>query len=96
MCIDDSLADNIIGTHAAEALRNRLDDIRAADSVNDLLAGSPEAGQHGGVDCHRVKLNDDAWLTFVPNHIKPCQDSFGCTDWSRVRRVRIVAVGRLK
>ncbi len=51
VCIDSALADQTLGPAAAEALRNRLVDIRAADSVYDLLAGHPAAGMHDGVEC---------------------------------------------
>lgn len=92
VCIDGVLADQTLGVAVAEALRNRLDDIRAADSVNDLLAGQPAAGVHDGVECYRVNLVDDSRLVFIPSHNKPPINAQGGVDWLRVRRVRIVAV----
>jgi hypothetical protein len=92
VCIDSALADQTLGAAAAEALRNRLDDIRAADSVYDLLAGQPAAGVHNGVECYRVSLVNGARLVFVPSHNVSRINAQGAVDWTRVRRVRIMAV----
>lgn len=93
LCIDESIADQTLGTSAAEALHNRLDDIRAADTVHELLAGRPQAAQFGDQDCYRLEIGDGTWLTFVPNHIKPRVDANGRADWGKVRRVRVIGVG---
>lgn len=93
VCIDGALADQTLGPAVAEALRNRLVDIRAADSVYDLLAGQPAADMHDSVECYRVNLVDGARLILVPNHNTPRIDAQGAVDWARVRRVRIMAVG---
>ncbi len=93
VCIDGALADQSLGVVAAEGLRNRLVDIRAADSVYDLLAGQPSAGMHDGVECYRVRLDDGVYLTVVPNHNVLRINAKGGTDWTRVRRIRLVAVG---
>lgn len=92
-CIDESIADQKFGTLAAEALRNRLDDIRAADSVHELLAGRPREARFVDQDCYRLDIGDDTWLTIIPNHFQPRVDANGRPDWDRVRRVRIMAVG---
>lgn len=96
LCTDESISEQALGVRAAEALRNRLDDIRAAESVYDLLAGQPQPGKHNGADCYRLHLGDDIWLTAVPGHVTPRVDGAGNADWGRVRRLRIVAVGRLE
>ena len=93
LCIDESIADQKLGTVAAEALRNRLDDIRAADTVHELLAGRPRATRIGDQDCYRIDIGDDTCLTIIPNHIKSRVDANGRPDWARVRRVRVMAVG---
>jgi hypothetical protein len=93
VCIDGALADQTLGLAAAEALRNRLVDIRAADNVYDLLAGQPAVDMDDGVECYRVNLVDGARIIFVPNHNTPRIDPQGAVEWARVRRVRIVAIG---
>ena len=93
LCSDDLIADQKLGICIAEALRNRLNDIRAADSVHELLAGRPRAARYGDQDCYRLDIGDEAWLTLIPNHIKPRLDADGRPDWDRVRRVRVMEVG---
>lgn len=80
----------------ADGLRNRLDDMRAADSVLQLPAGRPRRDLCNGVDCYRVEFYKDLWLTIVPNHLEPRMNAEGATDWARVRRIRIVGVGELE
>ena len=93
LCIDESIADQKFGIVAAEALRNRIGDIRAADAVHELLAGRPQAVRLGDEDCYRLEIEYGTWLTIVPNHVKPRMDANGKPDWGRIRRVRVMAVG---
>ena len=93
LCFDESIAEQKFGNVAAEALRNRLDDIRAADAVHELLAGHPHAAQLGNQHCYRLEIEGGKWLIIVPNHITPRVDGEGRPDWGKVRRVRVIAVG---
>lgn len=93
LCISDSIADHEFGSTAAEALRNRLDDIRAADCVDELLAGHPHATQLAGQDCYQLEFAKGRWLWIAPNHINPRVIADGTPDWGRVRRVLVIAVG---
>jgi hypothetical protein len=70
-----------------------LGDIRAADSVDELVAGSPRGEQIGGTHAYRVDLVEGASIVFAPNHVKPRVLDDGTPDWGRVRRVRITHVG---
>jgi proteic killer suppression protein len=96
LCIDESIADERLGTAVAESLRNRLSDIRAADSIHELLAGRPQAVRFGDQDGYRLEIEAGTWLIVVPNHIKPRADVDGRPDWGSVRRVCVVAVGDLE
>lgn len=96
LCIDESLVERLFCPEAAGGLRNRLDDMRAADSVLQLPAGRPRRDLCDGVDCYRVEFYKDLWLTIIPNHLEPRMNAQGATDWGRVRRVRIVSVGELE
>jgi len=93
LCTDESLADDTFGTVVATALRNRLGDIRAADSVLELLAGRPTQGLYVDQHCYRLEIAVGIWLTIVPNHNSPRVDASGAPLWERVRRVRVLAVG---
>lgn len=92
MCEDDRLASERLGASAAEALRNRLGDIRGADNMYDVLAGNPKTGKYQNADCYRLELSDGFRLTVVPNHQIPRTSLNGETDWNLVRRVKVVSL----
>lgn len=81
-----------LGATAAGALRNRLSDLRAAESVTDVLAGRPRNLSVNGLDCFQFDLADQFVLTITSNHAPARLDARGHTDWLRVRRVKVVSV----
>ena len=91
-CEQEAAAIELLGVTAAETLMGRLSDIRAAEAISDVVAGSPQHGQYGEVDCIRFSLGDGAVLVLTPNHSKPRLDDAGNADWPNVRRVRVVAL----
>jgi hypothetical protein len=92
LCVDESLADQRFGHEEAEALRKRLNDVRAADSVLELVAGSPQAGLWKGCECYQIHLGPANRLTIVPNHEKPRHTAVGKIDLPRVWRVCVVEI----
>lgn len=92
MCEDDRLASERFCTAAAEALKNRLADIRGADNMCDVLAGNPRTGKYQGADSYQLDLSDGFRLTVVPNHRIPRRSLNGETDWELVRRVKVVSL----
>jgi hypothetical protein len=92
LCDDESVAFQRLGTDAADALKHRLADIRAADSIDDVVAGRPQRGKYLDSDCIRFELAGSHQLTVVPNHAPPRNDAHGHTVWDKVRRVRVVAL----
>lgn len=91
-CEQEAAAIELLGVMAAETLMVRLSDIWAAEAISDVVAGNPQYGQHGGVDCIRFSLGDGAVLTLTPNHSTPRFNDAGNTDWVNVRRVRVVSL----
>jgi hypothetical protein len=91
LCEDQSKAAEVFGEAVVDALRRRLADIRAADSLRDLVVGSPT-----------IESGDDPQVTFAlagthrlvcrTNHRTPLLDSSGRTDWYRVRRLLVTAI----
>ena len=92
VCEQETVAIGRLGAAAAEVLKNRLADLRAADALHEVLVGSPERGLHGSVDCFRFVLGQGFVLTVVANHAPPRTNRAGNTDWARVRRIRVVAL----
>lgn len=92
MCEIESLAIDAIGAPAAEALKRRLSDIRAAAAINEVLAGRPQTVTANGVACRQFHLSTELVLRVVPNHVKPRLAADGAPDWERIRRVRVISV----
>jgi hypothetical protein len=92
MCEHEATAIGRLGTLPAEALKNRLSDIQAADFINDVVAGRPRSNVVSGVECFQFDLADQYVLTVAPNHAPPRLDGNGLADWSRIRRVKVVSV----
>jgi len=92
LCENEALASHSLGPAAAESLKHRLSDIRAADSMHDVPAGRPRMGKFQNMDCYRLELADGRSLVVLPNHAPPRNNAAGETDWGWVRRVKVVAL----
>lgn len=92
MCESEAKAIGILGVSAADALKNRLSDIRAADHIQDVLAGHPRNCRSGTNEYYQLDLADQYVLTISANHAEPRTSVNGNTDWLRVRRVKVVKV----
>ena len=95
LCNDDRLAQREWGKPQADALGHRLDDLRAARSLEDL--------RHSAGDLHELKgdragqlsmkLKGGDRLIVEPSHDPPPRKPDGGLDWSQVTAIRIVEVG---
>ena len=94
MCEHEATAIARLGIFAAEELKNRLSDIRVADLIGDVLAGRPRTNVLLSVECFQFDLADHYVLTVTANHAPPRLDEHGRTNWSRVRRVKVMSVER--
>lgn len=92
MCADEEAASQKLNQEAAEALKRRISDIRAADSIDEVLAGKPSAGMHEGAECYFIELPSSFRLTVVPAHVKPRVKLDGSADWGCIRRVKVVSL----
>ena len=92
MCEHEAVALEQLGQLAAGALKNRLSDLYGADFIADVLAGRPRQLSSNGVDCIQFDLAERYTLTVSPNHVPPRNKPNGHTDWSRVRRIKIISV----
>lgn len=92
MCEHEAVALKQLGQLAADALRNRLSDLHTADFIDEVLAGRPRHISIDGIDCVQFDLAERYTLTVSPNHVPPRNAPDGQTDWSRVRRIKIIRV----
>ena len=93
LCTIDNTAVRELGQKGAETLKNRLADIDAAESISEVLAGSPRRALVADQDCYLIDLADSLVLTLRCNHVNPKRDKQGQIDWTRVRRVKVISVG---
>lgn len=93
VCEDGDVARLGIDAHVNDALRDRLADLRAADSVLGLpgvelvTANEPQPTM-------RVTLAPGVALVAKPNHRQPPRADDGSVDWNRVRRIQIIGLSR--
>lgn len=92
LCEDESLAAHALGPDCAEVLKRRLADLRAANSIFDILVGQPQAGEYMEMECYRIRLINGKCLTILSNHTPPRTNAAGTTDWEWVRRIRVVSL----
>ena len=92
LCESQLKADRELGTKVAARLRDRLADIRAADTVADLAAGRPREIEGGRPRCFSLELADGYHLVFCANHNRIPVNETGGVDWSRVTRIKILQI----
>ena len=91
ICEDNAVAVKELGSPAAEALQQRLADLRAAETIGDLIVGSPRASGTDGATL-TITLTETAHTVWAANHVNPPRDQTGRVDWTRTRRVRLLQI----
>ncbi len=90
LCASRIKLDRRLGTEVAAALRHRLADLRAAATIHELILNRPcplnESGQLA------MDVAGGIRLVFCPNHNTMPTDRSGKIDWTRVTRIKIVAI----
>lgn len=93
ICEDEAKAAQHFHPEVVASLKRRLADLRAADSVDDLIAGRPRlTSDHSPVI--RLALVDEYELVCQMNHPNPPLDADGKLDWSRVRRLKVTLIAK--
>ena len=93
ICEDDAVAVKELGSPAAEALRQRLADLRAAESISDLLVGNPRTSGAENVNL-TIDLTATARTIWSQNQTTPLRTPLGDIDWKRTGRVRLVEIAK--
>ncbi|HCF99023.1 MAG TPA: hypothetical protein DEV93_00600 [Chloroflexi bacterium] len=91
ICEQADLASDKFGHEVAAELRARIADLRAAESVADIVAGQPRLLDD---DDPRLILTlvDVVEMVIRPNHVLGWQGVRGPFEWQNVRRIRIDAL----
>src|ERR1700735_1976527 len=89
LCEDKSIAERELGVEAAGRLTLRLADLRAAESLADILVGDLVQYLWPATTELSFGLNGFRLVLRVNHHVVPV-DNIGDIDWKRVRRVKIL------
>ena len=81
-----------MGSEAAEMLKHRIADLRAAITINDLVVGSPRVLANTSGLYMSINLRDGQKLIFCANHVENPTCDTGDVDWSRVSRIKILRI----
>jgi proteic killer suppression protein len=94
LCESAARAEAELGLEAADALKHRLADLRAAGSVDDLPVGHPRVAKQNDSKVMLVDFYRRHSLVFCVNHPKPPKMASGAIDWTRVSRIKILRIGQ--
>ena len=93
LCEKHAVAEKKLGAASARKLRVRLDDLEAAATVTDLVAGSPHPLKNDRHGQFAVNLAGGWRLVFSPRHVPvPTKEDFSI-DWSQVTIITIEYIG---
>jgi len=92
MCEDDKYANKKIGNVCLKKLKARISDVLAAESVSELIAGSPHPLIGDREGHYSITICRGNRLIFVPaNNPTPLTES-NKIDWPNVTKIRITEI----
>lgn len=86
-------AENLYGVTTSSKLRARIADITAAKVVSDLNFALPRTITYQGANCICLDIFEDIKMIICSNH--PKMAKLETIDWSKVKRVRILKIGKV-
>ncbi len=94
ICEKEASAVDAFGVAGVGALKRRLADLRAANSVEDLVAGRPT--QLDGADAGQlsIPLTKNLRMVLSANHPHNPTTENGDINWAQVRRVKLQRIER--
>lgn len=94
ICEHEFEARHALGQSVAQLLKHRLADLIAADSLQDLLAGSPRVLEADSGPQLIIELADGYQMCLVPNHPGSSLDSSDIHEWTSTRRLKIISISK--
>lgn len=94
LCVNESIAKQVLGLPLASSLKKRLADLSAASMVADIfgLPGRPRELTGYNQEKIAVNLIDNHLLLFTSGHLNTPYLPTGTVDWSNVRRIKILGI----
>jgi hypothetical protein len=96
LCEKEAKARRELGPEVAQKLKHRLADMRAAESPKDLIVGRPRETESANPGCFVIDLAAGLLLSFCANHKRVPLLTSGGVDWSKVNRIKILAIGNAR
>ena len=93
LCENERIGTRKLGAQGAKKLRRRLADMRAAQTVTDLIAGRPHPLKGDRARQFAVDLDGARRLVFTAANDPPPTQDDGSVDWRQVTAVTIVFIG---
>lgn len=93
LCRSEVRARRKFGALVADELKQVIADLRAAKSINDLVANPPV--HSGQLDELVIKFLHGVKLVFRQNHNNPPLLDSGELDWNSVNRIKIMEVEKI-
>lgn len=92
ICEDKEEAIYKFGKDVSTQLQNRLSDIFAAESVEDIIAGNPrKTGEHPYL-FYVINLTNEIELKFCANNSKKKYLDNGELDWTAITRIKLINI----
>lgn len=89
ICENRADAEAELGNEAAEYLRRRLADLRAAQSLVELPVGDPAFQDDTDGAIVVIRLTESYNLVVSPNHVSNPTNKAGDIAWDQVNRIKI-------
>lgn len=94
LCESEETAYRKLGVKVTKRLKARLEDLQAAANITELTAGAPRPVDDGTQQHMAVSLVEGYSIEFAANHVSNPVTSSGDVDWSKVRRIKILSIGK--
>ena len=94
ICESEVQANSELGSDVAEILKHRLADLRAATTINDLVAGRSLIVDDANQEQMIINLQHGYRIVFCANHTKNPTTETGETDWTKVSRIKILRIDK--
>lgn len=95
LCTKEVIAWQCLPRDVVKTLINRLADLRAVSSLNDLLVGNPRETNALPPGEYIIDLCNGYSLIFSSSHPTTPLLSTGAVDWSKVSRIKILGIEKL-
>jgi proteic killer suppression protein len=93
LCEDEKTAKKNLGRDSAKKLKSRLADLRAAQTVRDLVAGKPHPLKRDRAGEFSLELHGGVRLVFAPANEPAPRTVDEAVDWARVTEVLVIYIG---